>query len=76
MTTPTIEAVEYLGGDESLSGPPENSDLTQPLPERDVAEAISNVVEYSVDPITIDIMIMIRRGSDTGSFGWSSAVIA
>src|SRR3954452_21244026 len=32
-------------------------------------EAISRVVEYSVDPTTIETMIMIRRGSDTGSFG-------
>ena len=39
-------------------------------------EAISRVVEYSVDPITIEIMIMIRRGTDTGSLGWSSDDIA
>src|SRR3954449_6653302 len=35
-------------------------------------EAISRVVEYSVDPITIEIMIMIRRGTLTESIGWSS----
>src|SRR3954462_7269594 len=38
-------------------------------------EAISRVVEYSVDPITIESMIMIRRGTLTGSIGWSSEVI-
>src|SRR3954447_21763966 len=38
-------------------------------------EAISSVVEYSVDPSTIESMIMIRRGTLTGSSGWSSEVI-
>ena len=38
-------------------------------------EAISSVVEYSVDPTTIEIMIMIRRGTLTGSIGWSSGII-
>ena len=37
-------------------------------------EAISSVVEYSVDPSTIEIMIMIRRGTLTGSIGWSSGI--
>src|SRR6476660_3509055 len=38
-------------------------------------EAMSRVVEYSVDPTTIEIMIMIRRGTLTGSFGLSSGII-
>ena len=35
-------------------------------------DAVSSVVEYSVAPRMIDSMIMIRRVSVVGWFGWSS----
>lgn len=57
MTSLTIKAVEYGDAATEL---PERTTLTMPLPERDVADAISNVVARADEDYALDLITMLQ----------------
>lgn len=70
MTNLMIKTVEYADEGDATPGLPESATLTMPLPVREVAEAISNVVaradeDYALDLITM-LQVKTRIAEDTG----------
>lgn len=70
MTNLTIKTVEYLSDGEHAPELPETATLTQQLPAKEIAEAISNVVARADEDYALDLITMLqvrkRIAKDTG----------
>jgi len=70
VTSLTVKTVEFTRDDDSTYGLPENATLTESLPDRDIADAISDVVAradqgYALDLVTV-LQVRARIAEDTG----------